>query len=98
MKLLEQRGTTDRNYTTLAEAQRNWDIEYVFEFFNRIYSFMAFIFNLCQSIDLAIASHNYSKINIREDIKTKKTFQFGHCPSVGGGGVYPCPNFLDTFF
>ena len=34
---------------------------------------------------------------LREDIKAKKTFQFGHCPKVGGG-VYPCPNFLDTFF
>ena len=22
---------------------------------------------------------------VREDIKTKNTFQFGHCPKVGGG-------------
>ena len=33
---------------------------------------------------------------LREDIKKKNTLQFGHCPNVGGG-VYPCPNFFDTF-
>ena len=27
----------------------------------------------------------------------KKTFSFGHCPNDGGGGVYPCPNFLALF-
>ena len=34
---------------------------------------------------------------LREDIKTKNTLQFGHCPNLGGW-VYPCPNFFDTFF
>ena len=24
----------------------------------------------------------------------KKTFSFGHCPNNGGGGDYPCPDFL----
>ena len=39
------------------------------------------------------------KGEIREDIKSKNTLQFGHCPNLGGGGgVYPCPNFFDTFF
>ena len=33
---------------------------------------------------------------LREEIKEKKTFSFGHCPN-GGGGVYPCPNFLALF-
>ena len=32
---------------------------------------------------------------IREDIKTKKLFNSGIARK---GGVYPCPNFLDTFF
>ena len=36
-------------------------------------------------------------LTLREEIKTIKTFQFGHCPNLGGG-VYPCPNFFATFF
>ena len=46
------------------------------------------------SISLLCASCKLSQL--REDIKTKNTLQFGHCPNVGGG-VYPCPNFFDTF-
>ena len=38
-----------------------------------------------------------SSLELREDIKIKNTLQFGHCPNVGGGEVYPCPNFFDTF-
>ena len=58
----------------------------------------------CLSI---IESHNHSpKLPtrflpffqlLREDICSKKTFSFGHCPNVGGGGGYPCPNFLALF-
>ena len=40
--------------------------------------------------------HNQVNDEVREDIKTKNTLQFGHCPNLGGG-VYPCPNFFDTF-
>ena len=32
---------------------------------------------------------------LREDIKRKYMFSFGHCPKRGGG--YPCPNFLALF-
>ena len=42
----------------------------------------------------SVSSNNF--VHVREDIKTKNTLQFGHCPNVGGG-VYPCPNFFDTF-
>ena len=35
--------------------------------------------------------------NLRDECRTKKTFQFGHCPNLGGG-VYPCPNFFAPFF
>ena len=31
-------------------------------------------------------------LNLREDIKTKNTFQFGHCPNLGGG--LPLPEFF----
>ena len=34
---------------------------------------------------------------LREDIKTKNTLQFGHCPNVGGGGL-PLPEFFWHFF
>ena len=38
--------------------------------------------------------------SLREDIKRKKMFSFGHCPNEGGG-VYPCPKenvfFTDVF-
>ena len=30
---------------------------------------------------------NDDDIKVREDIRTKKTFQFGHCPKVWGGGL-----------
>ena len=30
--------------------------------------------------------------NLREDIKTKNTLQFGHCPNLGGG--LPLPEFF----
>ena len=33
---------------------------------------------------------------VREDMNTKKTFSFRHCPNEGGG-VYTCPNFLALF-
>ena len=32
---------------------------------------------------------------LREDLKRKSTFSFGHCPK--RGGVYPCSNFLALF-
>ena len=35
--------------------------------------------------------------DVREGVNGKKTFSFGHCPNDGGGGVYPCPNFLALF-
>ena len=33
---------------------------------------------------------------VREDMNTKKTFSFRHCP-IEGGGVYPCPSFWPFF-
>ena len=37
-------------------------------------------------------------LSLREDINRKKTFSFGHCPNVGGGGLNPCPDGLGHFF
>ena len=35
-------------------------------------------------------------MSIRDDIRTKKTFQFGHCPNLGGG--LPLPEFFCALF
>ena len=48
--------------------------------------------NMMMKVDFLVMMSSY----IREDIKIKNTLQFGHCPNLGGG-VYPCPNFFDTF-
>ena len=34
---------------------------------------------------------------LREDIRRKKTFSFGHCPNDGGGGL-PMPEFFGPLF
>ena len=36
------------------------------------------------------------KVTIRDECKTKKTFQFGHCPNWGGG--LPLPEFFCALF
>ena len=34
---------------------------------------------------------------VRDESKTKKTFQFGHCQNLGGGGL-PLPEFFCALF
>ena len=39
---------------------------------------------------------NESSFLLRDDIRTKKTFQFGHCPNLGGG--LPLPELFCALF
>ena len=58
--------------------------------------FAAFTF-CCSSQTVQCDIVDSKMIDVREDICSKKTFSFGHCPNVGGGGL-PMPEFFGPFF
>ena len=45
---------------------------------------------------LSFFGHN--DFPLREDINSKKTFSFGHCPNDGGGGGLPMRGFFGPLF
>ena len=55
-------------------------------------TFQAIVLRMASFYLIFVWVHSLGKGSIE-----KKTFSFGHCPNKGGGGVYPCPNFLALF-
>ena len=59
-----------------------------------------FEWNVYDDIEQGFLTNNPSEganNRLREDIKTKNTLQFGHCPNVGGGGFTLARIFLTLF-